>query len=267
MTSIAAPTTRESAAALTPAAFVSESLRENRYARLGSLGEHLFASVMEARGCKVEAVHTLQTDFTVDGVRVDVKTTTRSWKSAPGVLKTWRGKRVRGVKYAQVELIPTGARVSLESDIVGELDWDAVQPLYQAWVKRIDTRRSGSALKSENARAWAEIKRDLEAFYESRGLTCRAIYRTNQKSWGKESPANLKLKNWPEHLVRVFVSFAGAVDRGAVEYVLAIGAGDAPALPMLREDEVSLHKAKVDLARLDERLRFSSLETLFSAAE
>lgn len=242
--------------------FIDECLREGRYARLGSLGEHLYASLMERQGRVVEAVHERQTDFLVDGVRVDVKTTTRAWTAGLSALMPWRGKRVRGVQYAQVELHPGGARLSQDIALLGELDWAMIEPLYGAWAERRATQRKPSTLKEANKLAWAEIQQDLAAFFEARGLKCRAIYRTNQKSWGKESPANLKLKRWPADLVRVFVSFVGAVDRGAVEYVLVIGAEDAEHLPMFADEDVALHKPKVDLARLPERMRLRNLQDL-----
>lgn len=255
-------TRREQAMGQDARSFIDECLREARYARLGSLGEHLYASLMERRGSVVEAVHERQTDFLVDGVRVDVKTTTRTWTAGLSALMPWRGRRVRGVQYAQVELHPAGARLSQDRALLGELDWAAIEPLYGAWAERRATQRKPSTLKEANKLAWAEIQQDLAGFFEARGLKCRAIYRTNQKSWGKESPANLKLARWPADLVRVFVSFAGAVDRSAVEYVLAIGAADADSLPMLAEGEAALHKPKVDLARLPDRLRFRDLQDL-----
>lgn len=242
--------------------FIAKCIQEGWYARLGSLGEHLYASLMESRGSVVEAVHARQTDFLVDGIRVDVKTPSRSWSVGLSTLMPWRGPRVRGVKYALVELHPEGARLSQEGILLGAFDWGPIEPLYRAWAERRATQRKPSTLKEANKLAWAEIQQDLAAFFEARGLKCRAIYRTNQASWGKESPANLKLKRWPADLVRVFISFAGAVDRSAVEYVLAIGAEDADSLPMLAEEEVALHKPKVDLARLPERLRFRDLQDL-----
>lgn len=248
----------------TAVAFINECLGEGRHARLGSLGEHLYASLMEGRGNAVEAVHSRQTDFLVDGIRVDVKTTTRTWTSGLSTLLPWRGHRVRGVQYAQVELHPAGARLSQEGALLGELDWPAIELLYRAWAERRATQRKPFTLMEANKVAWAEICDDLEAFFEARGLRCKAIYRTNQESWGKESPANLKLKRWPADLVRVFVSFAGAVDRESVEYVLVIGAEDAERLPMLAEADVALHKPKVDLARLPERMRFRDLQDLLT---
>jgi hypothetical protein len=243
--------------------FVAACRRDGLHARLGSLGEHLFASLSERLRSTVEAVHQRQTDFLVDGLRVDVKTTARDWASGLSELRPWSGPRAVGVSYALVELHPGGARISLEGALVGVLEWDAIEPMFREWSEYRGTQRSPSTLKAANLRAWAEIQEELEAFFGRHGMRCKAIYRTNQKSWGKESPANLKLRRWPKDVVRVLVSFSGVVDRGAVEYVLAIRAEDEGSLPMLGADEVALHKPKVDIERLPRRLVFADLADLF----
>lgn len=73
-----------------------------RWARLGSFGEHLFADVMRRRGHIVEALHAEQTDFLVDGQRIDVKSSFAKTVAPFKPLKQWSGNRVDGEQYAQV---------------------------------------------------------------------------------------------------------------------------------------------------------------------
>lgn len=126
------------------------------------------------------------------------------------------------------------------------------------------TFKKGASLRINRLTQWTEILCELNQFFSERGLRCKAIYRTCQRSFGRESPANLVLRKGPEDVVRVYISFEGSIKRTKIDYILVLTPKDVLSLSMIPEQARGLHLPKVDLDAIPAQLRYADLESLFS---
>jgi hypothetical protein len=101
--------------------------------RLGSFGEAVFKRTAQSLGIHVEGLHSERADFVVRGQKTDVKTIARFLIEGLQSVASWRGTRVAGVQYAVVEFHPDGVRLTLDGQVMANLDWIEIEEIWADW--------------------------------------------------------------------------------------------------------------------------------------
>ena len=234
------------------------ALRGLNNAQRGSFGEHLFAVVAGSQtGASLTSLRRNRIDFLFNSVPVDVKTTIRDLERPIRQLSPYKGPRVEGVRYAQVEFSQDGVRVALESELLGMLDWARVKHWWGTWAS--GTHRVQS---SANPQSFSPIRERIVAHFVGIGLAARVLYRTIQSQFGDESPANLIPTRPMQNGITVFVDFAGPLlSEGNIRRVIAFEDAAASSLRVL--ERTRLHKPKIDLSSIPAEYSFGTLDELF----
>ena len=238
---------------------ISTALIALNNAQRGSLGEYLFAAVAgNIPGSRLETVRSEQTDFILAGERIDVKTTIRDLDRPIRPLTPYRGPRVSGVRYAQVEFSPDGVRISIESAVMTQITWPKMSLLWTQW---INERRPRKSTPPDTARLNSLLEM-IRNHFEHFAIEARILYRTGQANFGNESPANLLPKTARPNRITVFIDFHDqSIDAANIRRIVAFKDSDAPRLPM--NSKIRLHRAKVDLAAIPQKYVFTTLGDLF----
>jgi hypothetical protein len=208
-------------------------------------------------------MHSNFTDYVLNGKSVDLKTTRRNISSSGEKVSIYQGERRIGIIYAVVAFSLKGATVSIEQE-VHLFDWYSVSDAFRKWSNAHRNVVSTSAAREINKSLFQEIKLDLQNYFQKTGIVCRIIYRTSQHKFGNESPDNLKSKNILDSRITVFISFNEEISTAKIFDIYAFPDSCANDLPMMRDEDVFLHKAKVDLRRIPSKFRFTSIENLKS---
>jgi hypothetical protein len=235
-------------------------LRALNNAQRGSFGEYLFAAVAkQVPGSRLETVRSNQTDFVFGGERIDVKTTIRNVARPFRPLVAYRGHRVSGVKYAQVEFAIEGVRVSIENTTIEIIPWSGVATLWGLWVMQAQPREH----VQPDVRRLAVIRGLIRDHFAKYGISARILYRTGQQRFGKESPANLIAKRAKPDRITVFIDFRDPnIHEGNIRRIIAFADSEAVNLPMFLQTR--LHRTKVDLDAISsEAIRILEEHPLF----
>lgn len=235
-------------------------LRSLNNAQRGSLGEHLFSSVARSK-LRVNVVPTRRdrADFIVDGTKVDVKTTIRNLDTPLRPLKPYRGHRTENIKYAQVEFVPEGARVSLELEVLAMLNWLDVAVSWSAWAQTVRVHPT-TAVQIKNI---GPLRQRIVEHFRTLGFRTRVIYRTIQAEFRDESPANLLPSQQRPNGLTVYLDFASSrLEEDNLRRVIAFPDVAVGSLVLL--EKTRLHKQKVDLTHIPPRFVFASLSELFA---
>jgi hypothetical protein len=239
---------------------LARRLRAANNAQRGSFGEFLFErAARQTLGADVRATRRNRADFVLSDRRVDVKTTIRDVGHSVRPLTPYRGPRVKGVSYAQVEFGTEGARVSLEADVIQLITWPAVAAAWREWGKEPAPRPAG-------LRDVGPLRARIAACFREFGLRARVIYRTTQAGFGEESPGNLVPARLDPAGITVYLDFAGVpVAEENIRRVIAFPDVLGASLPLIEQPH--LHRPKVDLSRVPARFVFRSLSELFGRAK
>jgi hypothetical protein len=234
-----------------------QRLRAANNAQRGSFGEFLFAGLARELDAGARATRRNRTDFVYGDLPIDVKTTIRDIGQSLRPLTPYRGSRVKGTSYAQVEFGSEGARVSLEADVLQMITWPDLATAWRKWGKEKPPRSVGDL---------GPLRARVAACFRELGLRVRVIYRTTQAAFGKESPANLVPTRPDPARITVFLDFARApLTEDNILRIIAFPDAAGKSLPLLERPH--LHRPKVDLSRLPARFVFSSLSELFRQAK
>ena len=111
----------------------------------GSFGEFLFEAVSKNTGKEVVRVHKNDTDFEIDGVAIDVKTTykyrTQKWRPNKFHYGTPTSS---GIKRVNIIMYDDLVSINYDDDLIAKLAWDEVIKLYPMWLSQ---KNSGFATK------------------------------------------------------------------------------------------------------------------------
>jgi len=234
-------------------------LSEINSARSGSFGEHVFAYVASERlSLNVESVHNDRTDYKVNGESVDVKARRRLNSNYISPSK-YHGNRIGDLIYALVDFYRDCVRVNCEDIFQYSLDWAEVIPLWEQWIlgrKRMNTIRDETKKVIIN-----QLKSEINQFFTSHEIAARTLYRTNQKDFDKESPANFLPKEILINNATIFLDFDYRVARDNFNRIIAFPSNHSANFPLI--EKVRLHKQKVDLNKVPELYIFNDLDDLF----
>lgn len=234
------------------------ALQRLNNAQLGSFGEHVFAAVAGSQtGVSLKALRRDRIDFVLNSVPVDVKTTKRDMQRLIRQLSPYKGPRVDGIRYAQVEFAQEGVRVSLEIEVLGTFEWTRVQQWWETWASGVHRVRS-----SANPYSFSPIREKIIAHFTGLGWDARVLYRTIQSQFGDESPANLIPTKPRRNGITVFVDFAGPLlSEANIRRLIAFEDAASTSLRVL--ERTRLHKPKVDLGSIPTKYSFLNLAELF----
>lgn len=229
--------------------------------RLGSFGEYIFLHINKNILNKtIEKKHSQRTDFMVNNKAVDVKTTKKNITKDNLSLKLYRGDRVNNILYSQVEFLKSNVRISIEEEILYNINYPEVEKLYNQWIKKI-----GISVNVNNDSEYKTkiqlIKGKIRTIFNTKGYSTRIIYRTNQNSFGAESPDNLKPKIIKEKNITIFLDFKDFnISEKNINMIYVFKDKESNNLPLL--DKPKLHKEKVNLYKLDEKYKFKNIHEL-----
>jgi hypothetical protein len=162
-----------------------------------------------------------------------------------------------------VEFFVDGARVSLEADLIGFLEWSELLPAWQRWSARVGSNRAPNRASRtpDNLR---EIRERVIARLKSLGYRARIIYRTVQAEFGDESPANLLPSEVESDRMTVYLDFAGtSFSETSIRRV--IGFPDTVASSFATLEKTRLHRSKIDLDQIPEHYVFATLSAFFDS--
>src|SRR5262245_42055084 len=228
-------------------------------AQRGSFGEFLFCRVArEKLRARVNATRRDRADFVVDGVPIDVKTTIKDLNRALRPLREYRGPRIAGTSYAQVEFGTEGARVSLEANRLSTVAWPELAATWRAWGKaRPPKHRPGNIVR---------LRKRVAPRFRELGFRARVIYRTTQAQFGEESPANLVPSRPKQDRLTVYLDFANPrLTADNIRRIIAFPDAAVNSLPLL--ERTRLHLPKVNLSSVPGRFVFTSLSELLAHAK
>lgn len=241
--------------------------------QLGSFGEAVFSSVATNCGFKVQDFHNQRTDFLVDEIRTDVKTSVARLNTQLPALHRWKGHRIPSVQYAKVEFHTEGVRISIEDMVIGGLDWPEVEVLFTRW-QAGEFGRAHQPAVGASRRLPQYIQDDVNQLFLGEGLKSPAIiFRTCQGTTPsgapgfKEGPHNLLASQRPPRYRKgwtVFLIFAESPPTWH-NLLKIIAFADARGEEFPRLKRASLGKKptdKVDIVRLPADTQFRSLESL-----
>jgi hypothetical protein len=239
---------------------VQATLRRLNNAQRGSFGEHLFAIVAGSRtGASLTALRRNRIDFLFNSVPVDVTTTIRDLERPIRPLSPYKGPRVDGVQYAQVEFSRGGVRVAIECELLGIFDWQRVQHWWATWTSGLHRVQS-----SANHQSFSPIREKIVAHFAGLGLRARVLYRTIQSEFGDESPANLIPTKAVQNGLTVFVDFAGPLlSEGNIRRIIPFEDVAASSFRVL--ERTRLHKPKIDLRSIPAECCFATLDELMKS--
>lgn len=244
-----------------PVTDIPPRLRALNNAQRGSFGEFLFSRVArEKLSSEIETTRRNRADFVVGGVQVDVKATIRDLREPLRPLKPYRGTRVEGISYAQVEFAAEGARVSLETELLAIIPWPDLAVAWDAWRENTRTERVAPA------RDIGPLRDRIIAHFRDLGFSARVIYRTIQAQFRDESPANLLPSRPQPNGLTVYLDFADhRITESNIRRIIAFPDSAALSFPLL--ERTRLHRQKVDLAQLPPHFVFANLSELFAASK
>ena len=112
----------------------------------------------------------------------------------------------------------------------------------------------------------AKIKKEIENFFELKGLTSRIIYRTCRKGFGNESPHNLLPQNVYSNHVTVYLDFNGyPIEKTNLGEIIAFLDTDSEKLPKLSHPRLGTSgRPKVNLETVPKDYKFNSIDDLFA---
>jgi len=131
-------------------------------ARLGSFGELIFESTALELNRKIESQRNQCTDFRMDGQPIDVKTTLRNMgkRHEDVKIRTYKGRRVEGIKYALVEFCSDTVQLSIEGELFSFKSWSDIYELWLQWnVKRKISQTS--EMRNKHKEIISEIQAEL----------------------------------------------------------------------------------------------------------
>ena len=191
-------------------------------ARFGSFAEFVFEALAKKRHTTVERVHRNECDFSVDGLRIDVKATQTNISKGLGTkeCKAWKGRRVKGISYGRVEFCLEGARVSLEGRSWGIVNWFMLERKYETWKADRASKRPQKNTKPKLPReSFHPIKRLVVAIAQQYGRKARVIHRTCQTRFGYANPPHNLVSGREKYDLHIFVSFHDSkLDLDNIEY-------------------------------------------------
>jgi hypothetical protein len=238
-----------------------DTIKKLNNARIGSLGEYIYECFNKDKGVLYKK-HSERTDFVFNGQNVDIKTIRKLNEKFEKIYK-YKGERVSGIKYILVEIFSDRIIITDEEKVLDSFDWNNLKKTYNEWKnnrnrKQKQTDNNSLSIYKKRHR---EVIEDLRFFFRNKGLEARIIYRTTQDGFGKESPDNLIPKVITENKITVFINYNNyeTTPRNIKEIVAFIDK-DSVSFPYL--DNPKLHKAKIDLTKLDDKYKFKSIEAL-----
>ena len=246
---------------------IIQKIRQLNSARAGSLAELAFALTAardvggEIKLGKLKIQHADQTDFvTVSGRRIDVKSRRFRANEPLPPLRAYQGPRVKEIEYGVVEFYDNGARISLEGQLLAEIDENKLETIWREWLKG-RAQEIPSAEKPASEEAALEISSEVKSFFTAKGFAPRVIYRTCEPSFGKESPGNLKPTKLVPKGISIYLSFyPGNVNRDNLYRLIAFPDNQASKLPM--HAKTHLHLPKVNLEEVDPKYKFKNIHDL-----
>jgi hypothetical protein len=244
-----------------------EFIASSNNPQLGSFGEAIFEQLTIRDGASVSRLHVGRSDFSVNGNRVDVKTSRqRLHKTLKKPVFKIRDK-VSGVQYAILEFHQPGCLYSLDERIVCNLGWAFLNGLFVAW-KRGDYGKAHEIKKTKRQGLCPEIAERTKKIFCDSGLPePYLLYRTVM--FDKESPHNLlptQRKHPHQKGFTVFFVFhkAPAILENLDEIIAFPDSADSSLarLEKLRTSSDIENLEKADIGKISRQFRFPSLEAL-----
>lgn len=227
----------------------------------GSLGEYLFMQTLQTRGIQVYAMHRNRIDFIIGNLDVDVKTSRKINRNDDDREHIYYGKKVPGVHYAHVEFFSNDVRISFpELDILIKYQWNIVERYFNEWNMNRPRLTTRHPQNTQVINILGDIKHKIQELFKKRGYSCRIIYRTNQKDFGKESPGNLIPREMKKNNFTVFISFNYIISVQAIDEIFVFRDENSNSLPTIQKTR--FHLKKVDLEQTGKKNRFKSITDL-----
>lgn len=246
---------------------VLEFIANSNNPQLGSFGEAIFESFIISTGANVSRLHVGRSDFSVNGNRVDVKTSRqrlhKTLKSPVYKIRT----KVPGVQYAILEFHQPGCLYSLDERSVCNLGWAFLNGMFVTW-KRGDYGKAHKIKKAKRQGLCPEIvEQTKKIFCDSGHPEPYLLYRTVM--FDKESPHNLlpTQRKCPHRKgFTVFFVFhkAPAIIENLDEIIAFPDSADSSLvrLEKLRTSSEIENLEKADIGKISPQFRFPSFEAL-----
>jgi hypothetical protein len=235
--------------------------------QLGSFGEAIFEQLTTRDGAIVSRLHVGRSDFSVNGQRIDVKTSRQRLQKTLTKPVFKMRKKIEGVHYAILEFHQLGCLVSLEEEVLCNLDWEFLDGVFEAW-KRGDFGKAHSIKKNKRQGLCPEMTELTKRIFCDAGLPEPYIlYRTVM--FEKESPHNLlptqrKLLHRKGFTVFFVFKTAPAVSENLDEIIAFPDEADSSLvrLEKLRTSSDIENLEKADIEKIPGKFRFESFEAL-----
>lgn len=240
--------------------------------QLGSFGEAVFEQWKIRLGDDVSRLHVGRSDFSVNGQRIDVKTSRqRLHKTLSRPVFKVR-KKTAEVVYAVLEFHQLGCLVSLEEQVLSNLDWEFIHAIFLAW-QRGDFGKEHKLKKRKRQGLCPDLAEQTKKLFPEAGLSePYLLYRTVM--FDKESPHNLlptqrKPKNRTGYTVFFVFKTAPAVLENLDEIIAFPDEADSSLarLEKLRTSSDIENLEKADIEKIPQKFRFQSLEGLRDALD
>ena len=165
--------------------------------KLGAFGEFLAAHYWSENGTNVKTQHSNQTDFWVNEIPYDVKTTAtalRIHKKYDCKPPIFSGQHKDGVRILRVAIYADCAMLASNGVCLQQLDQNKLIACWREFHSINGAEYSTSDAKSEYNNWLKEQKQLVREICELNELRVRVMYRNgvaNQKGWGKWGPNSL----------------------------------------------------------------------------
>jgi len=232
--------------------------------RIGAFGEYLFKYFSkEVLRVEIYGHHKNDTDFIVDGERVDVKTKV-------GINAKFNYQENKDILYAFVEISGNDARILFKGRDY-KIQNDDLGMLWNRWIDGKEIEMSSKKSK-DLSDEWSDIKLEIKENFESFGIDALKVIQ-RAKQFKGESPHNLidyVMTSQPKvKCCRIYVEFNGhPKNKNNIKKIFAfpeVHIDDLPRLQNLRLKSglVKKNVDKVDLDRMPEKYVFRDLEDLY----